>query len=261
MGYYRLLHIIKFTQREVDRKVSTEEVQKLKDIQVRQDEVKELEADCKDVRQVIMKGNLFLNSPHSSQATSLLLPKDTTNPITWVRRKEVCTRAIFTKAGVRVPDQNIQNCHSLGHLDASPNTSYIVRFFNMKPGSAWDVLVVDLLTGCNKDAKETFDSSIPLFINFQFSKSKSHLAKMVRDAKKARRSAKYDVDQNVRVTVKVSHDSNTWREVPSEEKLTALVMAEEYLVVAGKLKNSNLVKCKTFRYNILKQRGQTLKHL
>ena len=108
---------------------------------------------------------------------------------------------------------------------ASSNTSYIVRFFNMKPGSSWDVLVASLLTGSNKDAKENFDSSVPLFINFQLSKSKNHLAKVVRDAKKARGIAKYGMDQKVRVTVKVSPYSNTGSDVPSEEDLTALVMA------------------------------------
>ena len=50
--------------------------------------VKELEAECEDVRQRTMKGNLFPNSPHSSQATSLFLPKGATDSITGVRRKE-----------------------------------------------------------------------------------------------------------------------------------------------------------------------------
>ena len=95
----------------------------------------------------------------------------------------------------------------------------------MKPGCASDLLEAGFLTDRNKDAKENFDSSVPLFINFQLSKSKNHLAKVVRDAKKARGIAKYGVDQKMRVTVKVSPYSNTGSEVTSEEELTILVMA------------------------------------
>ena len=77
------------------------------------------------------------------------------------------------------------------------------------------MLVDSLLTGSNRDTKENFDRTVHLFINFQISKSKNHLVKMVRDAKKARRSAKYRVNQNGRVTVKVYHNPNSWSEVTS----------------------------------------------
>ena len=180
------------------------------------------------VRQRTMKGTLFLNSPHSSSSTSLLVPRDTEDPITKVRRKEspveVCTRAILAKTGVRVPEADLQACHALGRPGASPNTSYILRFANMKPGSAWDVLSAGLLTGRNKVTKENFDSQVPLFINFQLSKNKTQLTKVVRDSKKSRRISKYGVDQNGRITVKVTPDS-AWVEVTSEEQLTSLVMA------------------------------------
>jgi len=238
--------LLKFTQRVVESKVSQEEVQELRvlvqelkatqeqreeeQVQVVQglrSKVKELEGECEDVRQRSMKGTLFLNSPHSSTADSLLLPRNTT--VNEVLRKEtpveVVTRAIFAKTGVRVPEQDLQACHTLGRPGASPNTSYIVRFSNLRPGSAWDILAAGLLTGRNKETKQNFDSSVALYLNFQLSRSKNQLAKVVRDAKRARRIAKYGIDQNGRVTVKVSVDSPSWVEVHSEEELTGLVVA------------------------------------
>ena len=84
------------------------------------------------------------------------------------------------KSGVVVPLSDIVACHSLGNRGT--DTSYLVKFGNRKPGSAWEILAAGMLTGKNNVSKEAFTDA-NVFLSFQLTKKKAHLAKMVRLAK------------------------------------------------------------------------------
>ena len=209
--------MIKFTQKVVEKKADQEEVELLKA------KVEILEKECNEVRQRGMKGNLILSSPDSGPKPSLLLPLEVLDRVTNSKRlekpQEMCVRAIFKKTGIQVPLEDISACHSLNTRGS--NTTYIMRITNRKPGSAWDILAAGMLTGKHKITKANFTKD-NLYINFQTTKQKGELSKVVRDARKARKIVKYGMDQNAKITVKVTAVSE-WVEVTSEQQLLDLV--------------------------------------
>ena len=131
----------------------------------------------------------------------------------------MCARAILEKTGITLPLEDIAACHSLG--SKTSNTTYIVRITNRKPSSAWDCLAAGMLTGRNKVTSDNFTGA-NLFLNFQLTKRNGELAKVVRLARKDGRIKKYGVDQNGRITAKVS-DATSWEEVTSEAQLRQMV--------------------------------------
>ena len=133
--------------------------------------------------------------------------------------QETCVRALKKNTGIKVPLEDISACHSLNTRGS--NTTYTVMITNRKPGSAWDILAAGMLTGKHKITKAFFTDD-NLYINFQTTKQKGELAKVVRDARKARKIIKYGMDQNARITVK-GYAVSEWTEVTSEKQLSDLV--------------------------------------
>ena len=74
-----------------------------------------------------------------------------------------------------------------------------------------------MLTGRNNVSKENFTDA-NVFLNFQLTKKKSELSKMVRLAKSERKIIKYGTDQNGRITVRINQ-SCPWVEVTSGAEL------------------------------------------
>ena len=97
------------------------------------------------------------------------------------------------------------------------DTSYLIKFGNRKSGSAWDLLSAGMLTGKNMVTKENF-SDANVFLNFQLTKKKTQLSKLVRVAKAERKIIKYGTDQNGRITVRVNQTS-PWVEIASAADL------------------------------------------
>ena len=127
----------------------------------------------------------------------------------------MCCRLIKLKTGVEVPLSDITACHSLGNRGT--DTSYLIKFGNRKIGSAWDILAAGMLTGRNNSTKENFTDA-NVFLNFQLTKKKSELSKLVRLSKSERKIMKYGTDQNGRITVKINQ-SCPWVEVASSAEL------------------------------------------
>ena len=82
-----------------------------------------------------------------------------------------------------------------------------------------------MLTGRNSDTNTNF-SQENVYINFQLTKKRSELCKEVRTARKNRKIAKFGVDQNGRITVKVN-SSSKWVEVTSSSVLDTVVSNEK----------------------------------
>jgi hypothetical protein len=192
--------LLKFTQKTVDTKADQVDVTSLKA------QVVALEAECDEVRQRGMKGNLIITSPNradcASRAVQQTKPDRTTGAMRKETEAEMCVRMIHDKTGVEVPLQDIVACHALNGRGA--DTSYIIRIANMKPGSAWDILAAAILTGKNKVTKV---NKVNVFINFQLTKRRGELMQLARKAKVDKRIVKYGADQNGRITVKVKVDS------------------------------------------------------
>ena len=205
--------LIKFNHKHIDKKADREEVTAL------EKKYELLEVECDEVRQRGLKGNLIISSPDLQNKKSLLTFKTITDPETKAARledeTELCCRLILLKTGVTVPLRDISACHPLARKGSS--TSYIIRFTNRRPGSAWDTLAAGLLTGKNKDTKAYFTDA-NVFINFQLTKNHNALAKAIRDAKREKKLFKYGCDQNGKFTVKFRSESR-WQEVKSKTDL------------------------------------------
>ena len=179
----------------------------------------ELEIECEDIKQRLLKGNIILSSPKRQHADSLLIPLQILDSSSNTRcvesALEMCCRLIKLKTGVEVPLSDITACHSLGNRGT--DTSYLIKFGNRKIGSAWDILAAGMLTGRNNSTKENFTDA-NVFLNFQLTKKKSELSKFVRLSKSERKIMKYGTDQNGRITVKINQ-SFPWVEVASSAEL------------------------------------------
>ena len=130
----------------------------------------------------------------------------------------MCIRLIKLKTGIDIPVHDVVACHTL----SKKGSSYIIRINNRRPGSAWSVLAVGMLTGKNSVTGSNFTQD-NLFLNFQLTKKKSELVSAVKDARKAKTISKYGIDQNGRVTVKVRSTSKQWKEVATRSELESLI--------------------------------------
>ena len=128
---------------------------------------------------------------------------------------EMIVRLIKNKTGVVIPLSDIEACHALNKRGS--DSSFIIRISNRKPGSAWSTLAARMLTGMNNVTKSNFTQD-NLFLNFQLTKKRGELAKVIRKARYDKKIAKYSVDQNGNFTVKVK-SNNKWQGISSTEDL------------------------------------------
>ena len=210
-----------------DLKEKCKVLEELKKKAVEVDELKtKLEAaeqHSDDIQQRSMKGNLIVNSPQRPGKPSLMVPQQKPpnhlGVVEMENATDMCIRLIKEKTGVEVLVSDVSACHKLG--GAGVDASYIVRIFNRRPGSAWEVLAAGLLTGKNSANGKVFTDK-NVFINFQLTKKRSSLAKEVRNAKVAGSIVKYGTDQNGKITVRVGLNSG-WAEVTSSSSLQAVI--------------------------------------
>ena len=174
--------MIKFTQQSVDNKAEQEELEEMKI------KYAELETECDEVRQRSMNGNIILSSPNLQDKPTLLVPKQITDPVTGCIRNECCTemcaRLIYMKTGVTVPVTDIVACHVLSKQGS--DSTYIIRFGNRRPGSAFDIVAAGMLTGRNKESKANFTNA-NVFLNFQLTKKEVNWFVMSEQLKKIKR--------------------------------------------------------------------------
>ena len=209
--------ILAATQKVVEEKADKEEMLQLRT------KVKELEEECDEARQRNMKGNLLISSPNKDHG-SLMVQKQVKDQHTNAMRKEteveMCTRIVHQKTGVAIPLCDISACHAINNRGV--DSTYIIRVTNMVPGSAWDSLASCLLTGRCKKTNLMVRKEVNAFINFQVTPKRGNLLKAARLERKNNRQFKYGVDQNGRVTVRVSEYCN-FEVVKSEESLQELI--------------------------------------
>ena len=163
---------VKFFSRQLDEKVDLKAMEEL------QQKCDNLERECDEVRQRNMKGNIIISSPTLGHKQSVLISEMVNDAESHTRRREdtveMCLRAIRLKTGVSVPVSDIMACHILPNRRGG-EPSYILRFGNRRPKSAWDTLAAGMLTGKNYETNANFNKNYNLFINFQITKSRTEL--------------------------------------------------------------------------------------
>ena len=158
--------------------------------------ISDLQSELDEVRQRGMKGNLIVTSKERNgrdgQKIASLAKKN--NPSE--TDVSMVLRLIEVKTGVAVPVEDVQACHVLGRRDSG---SYIVRFQNRRPGSAWDNITTQMMTGRDMSVSN-------VFLNFQLTKVRTDLSFKVRTAKRNHKIFSYSIDQNGKISIKKQKD-------------------------------------------------------
>ena len=83
----------------------------------------------------------------------------------------------------------------------------MLKIWNRKPFSAWELLTKAMLSG-----KEV--SRLNIFVNFMLTAKRTEMSKMERQAKKDNLIQKYSVDQNGKIYI-IKNGDNSYEEVKS----------------------------------------------
>ena len=98
---------------------------------------------------------------------------------------------IRKKFAVEVPQEDLATVHYLPR-------GIIVRFNNLRPGSAWDKLCHAIKSG-NKEGNQ----DMPLYANFQLTRKRSTLLYQLRVLKREKHIAKFYSDENGNISLRV----------------------------------------------------------
>ena len=193
-------------------------------------EVEKLRIYCDEVQQRSMKGNLILSSPEYGQKKSLLKPGAGIVDGDFAKEDAtlLCCRLIERKTGVVVPKEDISACHMLKKQGVS--SSFIIRFHNMKPGSAWDSLTTGLMTGKALDG--TCFTNDNIFINYQVTKARGELLQKAREARRLKKIHKYSTDQNGDISIQVK-PRTPWTRISSSSHLQQCISSSRQPAAAA----------------------------
>ena len=165
-----------------------------------------LENQCDEARQREMKGTLIVSSPGRGKRTEAVIKTVSwDNNNTWGPEAELdmVLRMVYEKTGVGIPHRDVAACHRIGKWE---NHSFVLKIWNRKPFSAWEMLTEAMLTG--KDF-----SRQNIFINFMLTPRRTDISKQVRKAKVDQKIQKYSVDQNGRIFVKKVGEDKDWHPI------------------------------------------------
>ena len=176
-----------------------------------------LREEIDETRQRGMKGNILVSSPASATKPTMMIPKalDTSdNRKVNESEVEMVLRVIREKTSIVIPEEDIIACHRVGKKETN---SFVVRFNNRKPGSAWEVLTAAMMKpkGLAKDKN--------VFLNFQLTKHRADLAKAVRQAKKDEKIAAYSIDRNGTIKIKKLAGDKEYLTVKSVNNLDSML--------------------------------------
>ena len=174
--------------------------------------VEDLDKKVDEARQREMKGTLIVSSPDRENFPTLAGLQNRQSEELGSTGKEtvmdMVLRMVYEKTLVRIPKEDVSACHKIGKKE---NYSYVLRVWNRKPYSAWDLLTTGMRTGWNVEEDQRF-SNANVFINFMLTTRRTQISKQVRNAKKGKLIDRYSIDQNGRIFVKKLGD-NSFNEV------------------------------------------------
>ena len=171
-----------------------------------------LENQCDEARQREMKGTLIVSSPGRGKRTEAIIKTvswDDNN--TWGPEAELdmVLRMVYEKTGVGIPHRDVAACHRVGKWE---NHSFVLKIWNRKPFSAWEMLTEAMLTGKHFSRQN-------IFINFMLTPKRTEISKQVRKAKIDQQIQKYSVDQNGKIFVKKIGEDKVWHPIVSLEEI------------------------------------------
>ena len=174
-----------------------------------------LENQCDEARQREMKGTLIVSSPGRGKRTEAVIKTVSwDNNNTWGPEAELdmVLRMVYEKTGVGIPHRDVAACHRVGKWE---NHSFVLKIWNRKPFSAWEMLTEAMLTGKHFSRQN-------IFINFMLTPKRTEISKQVRKAKIDQQIQKYSVDQNGKIFVKKIGEDKDWHPIVSLEEIEKL---------------------------------------
>ena len=159
--------------------------------------MKVVEKQVDEARQREMKGTLIVSSPNRGDIRSVAVRKS----IYWPDM-DMVLRLVYEKYGVRIPYSDVAASHRFGKKE---NNTFVLKIWNRKPYSAWEMLTKAMLAGKEVGRKN-------IFINFMLTAKRIELSKLVRQAKKDNQIQKYSIDQNGKIFV-IKTGENDYKEV------------------------------------------------
>ena len=103
---------------------------------------------------------------------------------------------------MRIPYADVAACHRFGKKE---NNTFVLKIWNRKPYSAWELLTKAMLAGKEVGRKN-------IFINFMLTAKRNELSRLVRQAKKDNQILKYSIDQNGKIYI-IKTGENDYKEV------------------------------------------------
>lgn len=192
---------------EADIEKIKEEVKVVKEeVEVEKKRIDHLEVENDEVKQRGMKGTLIISSTKRHGQDSSFIKKNSTGRATELESElDMVLRLVMEKTGVIFSKGDISDFHPLGKDKRNPS-SFLLRVWNRKPGSSWEVLREGLRTGKMKDSPNYFDPNLNLNISYMLTKRRGDLAKATKELReKVMKEGKLKKGESV---FKYSHDEN-----------------------------------------------------
>ena len=96
------------------------------------------------------------------------------------------------------------------------NANYIIRFHNMRPGSAWESITAGMMKGRTLDGTAFSDANV--YLSFQVTHARGELLKEARALRSSKGIWKYSTDQNGKIAVQAKK-FGPWTHISSLSEL------------------------------------------
>ena len=193
------------------------EINKLKEDKVKvEKKCEELKVEKDEIRQRGMKGNLIISTNTRDGRASGFKRLEPRGPDMVVEEElDMVPRGVRDHTGIAFHNNEVQDFHPNG--DRRNPTSYTLRIWDRRPGSSWEALKAGMRNWTKPDGNK-FNSDVNIRVNFQLTKPRAQLGKLVRLTRA--QLFKENIlkhNQHTGVVFKYNHDDNGVLRVKSKE--------------------------------------------
>lgn len=192
------------------------EINQLKeDKQKVETKVEELEVEKDEIRQRGMKGNLIISTNTRGGRASGFQRLPPSGPDLQVEEElDMVLRVTNDHSGTYFQRKEVQAFHANGPDRKNP-TSYTLRIWDRTPGSNWEILKTGMRNWRKPDGTTEFDRNININVNFQLTRPRARLGKLVRLTRA--QLFKEKILKPKEVVMRYSHDDNGVLRVKTKE--------------------------------------------
>jgi hypothetical protein len=193
------------------------DVPKSEELKTLKKENDKLRTEIDETRQRGIKGNIIVSCPARNDQPSKAVHREVTEGGNKVKESDtdLVLRLIQEKTDITIPKEDVVACHPMGLRERN---TFVIRFINRKPGSAWERLTACMMKPSNMKKNVT-----NIFINFQLTDKRAALAKAVRTAKSGGKVTGYSINQNGVIKIKKIGETN-YSTVSSMENLNGMLV-------------------------------------